>query len=83
MAARLLGLRGRIPQGVWMSLVVLCFVRYRLSTTSRSLDQRRRTECSMPECDRGTMWKRSRPNGAVEASKIFLINYSFIECFSF
>jgi hypothetical protein len=60
-AARLLGLRVRIPPGPWMSVVsVVCF-QVEVSATT-SLVQCSPTECGVSECDRGvSIMRRPRP----------------------
>ena len=50
-AARLLGLRVRIPPGAWMSVSCECY-EVELSASGWSLVQRSPTECTVLECDR-------------------------------
>jgi hypothetical protein len=59
-AARLLGLRVRIPPGARMSLANVGCCRVDVSATGRSLDQRSPTGCGMTESDveTSTMWRR-------------------------
>jgi len=59
-AARLLGLRVRIPPGGRMSLVNVVCCQVEVSATSRSLDQRSPTGCGITESDVETsrMWRR-------------------------
>jgi hypothetical protein len=62
-AARLLGVRVRIPSGVWMS--VCCQVE--VSATGRSLAQRSPIECGVSECDLETSTRRMpRPAKTVQ-----------------
>ena len=52
-AARLLGVRVRIPPGVWMCREC-CVLSVEVSATGRSLVQRSPTECGVSERDPGT-----------------------------
>ena len=61
-AARLLGLRVRIPLGAWISVALVSVVccQVEVCATSRSLVQRSLTECDVSECDREA-WIMRRP----------------------
>jgi hypothetical protein len=58
-AARLLGLRVRIPPGgARMSLVSVVCCQAEVTATGRSLDQRSPTGCDMTDVETSTMWRR-------------------------
>jgi hypothetical protein len=64
-AARLLGLRIRIPQRTWMSLVSVVCCQVVVSASGRSLVQRSPIECGVSECDLET--STTLPTLAVES----------------
>ena len=59
-AARLLGLRVRIPLGAWMCVVSVVCYQVEVAASGWSLVQRSPTECGVSECDRGSA-KLMRP----------------------
>jgi len=65
-AARLLGLRVRIPPGAWMSLVSAVRCQVDVSATGRSILQRSPIECGVSECHLETSTIRSRSTRDVE-----------------
>ena len=70
MAARLLGLWVRIPQGhgcLFLVLVGCC--QLEVSVSGRSLVQSSPTECGVSECDRGTSQRRSKPTETVQGEE--------------
>jgi hypothetical protein len=63
-AARLLGLRVRIPPGPRMSVLSVVGFQVEVSATGSSLVQRSPTECGVSECDREiSMMRRPWPTG--------------------
>jgi hypothetical protein len=61
-AARLLGLRVRIPPTAWMSVVSVVCCQVEVSATGWSLVQRSPTECGVCECGReASILRRPRP----------------------
>jgi hypothetical protein len=57
-AARLLGLRVRIPPGIWMSVSCECSVWCQVSASGSSLVQRSPTKCDVSECGREALTMR-------------------------
>jgi hypothetical protein len=81
MAARLLGLRIRIPPGAGcLSVVCVVCCQVEISATRWSLVQRSPTDCGVcvTECNLQTSTMRTRPTGVVELRKI---NRLFIPAF--
>jgi hypothetical protein len=58
-AARLLGLRVRIPPRAWMFVVSVVRFQVEVSASGRSLVQRSPTECGVSECDNKSLIMRS------------------------
>jgi hypothetical protein len=66
-AARLLGLRFRIPPGALMSVVSVVCCQVQVSASGLSLVQRSPTDCGVPECDREASIMRPWPTGGCGA----------------
>jgi hypothetical protein len=79
-AARLLGLRVRIPPGVWLSLRSVVSYHVEVSASGWSFVQRSPIKCSVCECDReASIMRRPWPTGGCcDMEKSIYINFELV-----